>query len=271
MTLPDVASGLRSAFGTGVRTFACVPDLWPDKFPPYGALHTLVVVVSILGWFGAVTWARSVRGTPRERPWRRGMALVVWGFNVAWTIRLLMPSHFEIGYSLPLQLCDLAWMAAGWSLWSGGDPQRFRHQVPALWGLALSALGYLTPAVTSGPGGVHFWTFWISHSQILGVALVNLLAFGTRPDVKGLHRTLILTMLACGFATAFNLFFGTSYFFTGRSIPSNPSPLDVLGDWPLRIVWVMLLGAAAITAVALPFLFGRRRSSAPADARKIPR
>ena len=152
-------------------------------------------------------------------------------------------------------------MAAGWSLWSGGDPQRVRHQLPVLWGLALSVLGYLTPAVTSGPGGIHFWTFWISHAQILGVALINLAAFGTRPDERGLHRTLLVTTGACALATGFNLIFDTSYFFTGRAIPSNPTPLDMLGSWPLRIVWVMLLGAASLTAVALPFLLARRRRS----------
>ena len=244
-----------------VRTLVCVPDLWPDKFPPYGALHAAVGLVSVLAWCGAVAWARAVRGTAREMPWRRAMALFVWGFNVAWTVRLLLPSHFEIGFSFPFQLCDLAWMAAGWSLWSGGDPQRLRHQLPVLWGLALSALGYLTPAVTSGPGEIHFWTFWISHGQIVTTALVNLLAFGTKPDARGLRGTLLLTTVACALATGFNVLFDTSYFFTGRSIPSNPTPLDVLGPWPLRILWIATLGAAAITAVALPFLLSRRRQS----------
>lgn len=237
-----------------VRTLCVVPDLWPDKFAPFGALHGLVLAVSALAWWGAVAWARAVAGTPRERPWRVGAALFVWGFNVAWTVRLLLPANFEIGFSLPLQLCDLGWMAAGWSLWSGGDPQRLRHQLPVLWGLALSAIGYLTPAVTSGPGGVHFWTFWISHGQILATTLVNLLAFGTRPDARGLKGTLVVTTAACAVATLVNLRFDTSYFFTGRWKPSNPTPLDHLGAWPLRILWVVLLGAAALCLVALPFL-----------------
>jgi uncharacterized membrane protein YwaF len=54
-----------------------------------------------------------------------------------------------------------------------------------------------------------------------------------------------------------NLLLGTSYFFTGRAKPDNPSPIDWLGDWPLRALWTALLGALALVLVALPFL--RRR------------
>lgn len=228
--------------------------LWPDAFTPFGPLHGLVVLVSLACWVLAVRWARAVAGTPRERRWRRGMALVVWGFNVAWNAYLLLPAQFEAGRSLPLHLCDLAWMGAGWSLWSGGDPQRLRHQAPVLWGLALSVLGYLTPAVTAGPGSPWFWTFWITHGQILGAALVNLLAFGTRPDLRGLKGTLLLTLAAGALATGVNLLLDTSYFFTGRAVPSNPTPLDLLGPWPLRILWVALLGSLALVLAALPFL-----------------
>jgi hypothetical integral membrane protein (TIGR02206 family) len=235
----------------------------PHTFEPFSALHAGVVVVSIALWWGAVRWARAVVGTPRERAWRRGAALLVWGPNVAWMLRQALPDHFQWSHSLPLHLCDLAWAAAGWSLWSEGPPTRLRHQVPVLWAFALSMLGYATPAVTSGPGGIHFWTFWGTHWQILAVALVNVFARGVRPDVPGLLGTLGITLAAFAVATALNLALGTSYFFTGDDVPSNPSPLDLLGPWPLRILWIALLGAAAIVATALPFLLRRRDQRSP--------
>ena len=241
-----------------------MPDLWPDAFAPFGALHALVVVLSVGGWWAAIGLLRRVAGTPRERGLRRALAVVVWGFNVVWIATRLTPEHFDVGFSLPFQLCDLAWMAAGWSLWSGGDPQRLRHQITVLWGLALSFIAYVTPTVTSGPGGAHFWTFWITHWQILATALVNLRAFGTRPDARGLRATLLVTTVACLAATAFNVAFDTSYCFTGRDLPSRPTPLDHLGPWPLRIVYVMALGALALVLVAAPFLLSRRRPLDPA-------
>ncbi len=224
--------------------------LWPERFAPFGALHGVVVALSVLAWAAVVVSARRVRGTAGERRWRRGAALLVWGFNVAWQARLLLPDRFAWGHSLPLHLCDLAWMAAGWSLWCGGEPSLRRHQVPVLWGVALSLLAYATPAVTAGPGGLPFWTFWITHAQILAVALVNLLAFGTRIDGRGLRAALGVAAAGLVAATGVNLALGTSYFFTGDTLPENPTPLDALGPWPLRILWVALLGAAALVVVA---------------------
>lgn len=43
---------------------------------------------------------------------------------------------------------------------------------------------------------------------------------------------------------------------SGRSIPDNPTPLDLLGPWPLRILWMVLLVSALFAAMTLP---GRRR------------
>ena len=37
------------------------------------------------------------------------------------------------------------------------------------------------------------------------------------------------------FYRALNLAIDTSYFFTGRAAPENPTPLDLLGPWPLRL------------------------------------
>lgn len=235
--------------------------LWPERFTPFGALHGVVVAASLGTWFVAVSWARARRGGPGERAWRRGAALSVWGFNLAWQARLLLPDRFAWGHSLPLHLCDLCWMAAGWSLWSGGDPQRVRHQVPVLWGIALSALAYATPTLTAGPNGLAFWTFWITHAQILGVALINLVAFGTRPNLRGLGAALSLALAGMALATVVNLALETSYFFTGEGLPENPTPLDHLGPWPLRILWIALLGALALGLVTLPFLLaGARRA-----------
>lgn len=246
------------------RRLTRVASFWPDAFEPFTTLHLLVVGVAALGWCAFVVFVRRVRGTPREPRARRAFGVFVWVSNAAWLVWLLLPSQFDWGHSLPLHLCDFAWLAAGWSLWSGGDPQRLRHQVPVLWGLALSILAFVTPTLTSGPGGPHFWSFWITHWQILATALWNLVGLGTRPDLRGLRGTILLTTACFAFATAVNLLLDTNYFFTGKELPSRPTPLDALGPWPLRILWIALLGTLALALVALPFLLARRCPREPA-------
>ena len=244
-------------------------SLTPDAFEPFTLLHLVVLLVAVFGWWLLVFFARSVRGTPFELTARRAFALIVWLPNVAWFVRQSVPPHFDWGHSLPLHLCDFAWIAAGWSLWTAGDPQRLRHQVPVLWGLALSLLAFVTPTLTSGPGGIHFWAFWLTHWQILAVCLWNLVQ-GTRPDPRGLRGPILLTAACFALATAVNLALDTNYFFTGKSLPSRPTPLDVLGPWPLRILWIALLGVLALALIALPFLLARRaREKTRADVRTL--
>ena len=38
----------------------------------------------------------------------------------------LTPGDFDLGSSLPLQLCDLAWVAAVWALWTQATGCRWR-------------------------------------------------------------------------------------------------------------------------------------------------
>lgn len=260
--VPDSDSGRAHAESRCAVGSASVASLWPDAFEPFTELHGVVLAAAVVLWVVLVFLARALRGTAGEHTARRVFAVFVWGFNAAWAVWLVLPERFGWGSSLPLHLCDFAWMAAGWSLWTGGDPQRLRHQVPILWGLALSLIAFVTPTLTSGPGGLHFWAFWISHWLILAVALLNLVGLGTRPDLRGLRGTILLTVVLFALATAVNLFLDASYCFSGRGLPSRPTPLDALGDWPLRILWIALLGTLALCFVALPFLLARRRRPA---------
>jgi uncharacterized membrane protein YwaF len=60
-----------------------------------------------------------------------------------------------------------------------------------------------------------------------------------------------------------DLVFDLNYGYLGRFTPSRPTMLDVLGPWPLRVVFMILLGAAGMTLLWLPWLAVRRR---PLDA-----
>lgn len=239
-----------------------LPVPWVAAFEPYGPVHGLAVLVSALGWWGLLAWGRHVartHGPEGARRWRRAGALCLWGVNLAWLARALGTGHFTWQHSLPLHLCDLAWMAAGWSLWSAAPSTALRHQVPVLWGLSLSVMGYLSPAVTADPDGLDFWAFWVLHWQVLAVALLNLQLAGTRITAQGRLRTIVLTVLACLVVTGLNLLLDSSYFFTGQAKPANPSPVDWLGEWPLRIVWIVLLGAAALHVVGGLLMLRQRR------------
>src|SRR5690349_13723446 len=78
-----------------------------------GLVVGFLVVAVVLALIG-----RAHRGTPGEVRFRRGFAVVIPCVTVPFQVLQLLPDNFDAGTSLPLQLCDLAWMAAIVALWT---------------------------------------------------------------------------------------------------------------------------------------------------------
>jgi hypothetical integral membrane protein (TIGR02206 family) len=229
-----------------------------DSFSPFGWMHFIVTAVSVAGWILIVCACRSLAGTRREETFRRSLGLVIVAVNLAWTFHRMVLVQQAFKDSLPLQLCDLAWIVAAWSILSGGDPGRFQHQLSYYWGLGLSSFSYLTPILERGPASVYFWEYWTPHWLILAVAILNVAVFGVRPSWKSFLQVTAFTAAIAGVGIVFNLAFNTSYCFTSRWTPAHPTVLDVLGSWPLRILWMYLIGAAIFALMTLPALLRTR-------------
>jgi hypothetical integral membrane protein (TIGR02206 family) len=217
-------------------------------------MHFLVTAVSVVGWLLIVRGARPLVGTPAERTFRLSLGLVILAVGLGFTFHRLVLVQQELKYALPLQLCDLAWMVAAWSILSGGDPRRLQHRLIYYWGLGFSSWGYLTPTLQRGPASIFFWEFWLPHWLILAVAILNVAVFGVRPSWRSYLQVWVVTAAVVGLGFAFNLAFDTSYCFTTRWTPSNPTLLDVLGPWPLRLVWMVLIGSGIFALLTLPAL-----------------
>jgi hypothetical integral membrane protein (TIGR02206 family) len=223
-----------------------------ETFAPFGWMHFLVTAVSGAGWLVIVRAARPLVGTRGERTFRLSLGLVILGVNLFFTVHRMAFVQQEFKESLPLQLCDLAWMVAAWSILSGGDPRRLQHQLMYYWGFGLCSFSYLTPVLQRGPVTIYFWEYWVPHWLIFAVAILNVAVFRVRPGWRSYGQATAATAAIVGLGLLFNLAFGTSYCFTSRWTPTNPTLLDVLGPWPLRIVWMVIIGAAIFAVLTLP-------------------
>ncbi len=90
------------------------------RFATFGGQHLALLGLFVVGrGRRVVLLGRSQRGTPAARRFRRGSR---GGDRRASTVPSqafqLTPGDFDLGSSLPLQLCDLAWMTAVWALWT---------------------------------------------------------------------------------------------------------------------------------------------------------
>ncbi len=221
------------------------------QFEAFGRSHGVVVVLLAVVVGALVIVGRRYRGTPLERRLSRGLAVVFAVFLIPVEAYYLLPWQWGIKYSLPLQLCDLAAVAAIWALWSC-SPTAFA--LTYFWGLTLTSQAFISPELT-GPDfpSLEFISFFGIHSLVVCAAIYLTWGVGLRPDWRS-YRVAVLVTIGWGLVMfAFNQLEGTNYGFL-NSKPLAASLLDVLGPWPWYLVSELVIGAGAWAMITWPWV-----------------
>lgn len=229
-----------------------------DDFATFGASHWVMLGVFVAGTVPAVALGRAVRDDPARRLRRsRTAAVVLVGFMVPAQAVDLLPGQFDFGTSLPIQLCDLAWMATAVALWTH---HRFPVALTYFWGLVLTTQGILTPALDSGFPSPKFVAFWGMHLLIVWAAVY--LTFGLRLTVRwrDYATTVATTAVWAALVYAFDLATDTNYGFLVRKPES--SVLDHLGPWPWYVLAEIAILATVWALMTWPWHRGRDRGVA---------
>src|SRR5689334_6848397 len=88
------------------------------RFEAFTVEHLGLVVGFLAVCVALALLGRAHRGTEAEVRFRRAFALVIPCFTVPMQVLQLLPADYDIDTSLPLQLCDFAWIAAIVALWT---------------------------------------------------------------------------------------------------------------------------------------------------------
>ena len=83
-------------------------------FEAYSTSHLVVLGVFVAGVAVLLAIGPAVRGRPAERTVAVALAVGNIAFGVAGTLTELVP--FDATGSLPLQVCDFAWIVVAWAL-----------------------------------------------------------------------------------------------------------------------------------------------------------
>ena len=209
------------------------------SFQPFTAFHALTVLACFAAMAAASGLGRRWRGTERERRFCNSWAYAVLAFQTLVSIYWLLPANFDLNYSLPLQLCDLAAFVAPLALLT---QRRTLRTLLYFWGIGLSTQAFFTPIVTTGLASLHFWLFWIGHVVIVGSAIYDVAVRGYRPGAKDLAFASAFSVILTLAMVALNIALGSNYLYVGDSNPENPTLVDKLGPWPMRIPPMMALG-----------------------------
>jgi hypothetical integral membrane protein (TIGR02206 family) len=191
------------------------------------------------------------RGTPDER--RTAVALA-WGnlaFGVASMITALVP--FSARHSLPLQICDLAWVFVAWALLTRAPlPLALTYY----WGLTLSVQALVQPTLTEGFPNPAFFVFWGKHVLIVWGAVYLCLALRLGPDWAAYRRAVRWTSVWLVVVLCLNPLLGANYGYVSAK-PSEATVLDLLGPWPVYLVAEIAIVLAGWALITVPWT-GRR-------------
>jgi hypothetical integral membrane protein (TIGR02206 family) len=229
--------------------------------PWYGVTHLVPVGIFLVGLVAVVALGRGHRAVPGPTRFSRAWAVVIPAVTVPFQMIDLV-ANFDIDVTLPLHLCDLAWVAAACALWT-------HHPYPValtyLWGLVLTVQAIVTPSLNEDFAHPRYLAFWALHVLIVWAAVY--LVFGLGLVVRWRdYGAAVATTLAWMAATyLFNLAADTNYGYLMRK--PDGSILDLLGPWPwyvlveivlVAVVWALLTWAAQ-AAVRHPSRGSRRR------------
>lgn len=231
-----------------------------ERFQTGSLLHWVCLGVCLAAFLAVALSARWLRSLPSRGRARFRTAIVV-GCLGSWLVTILFgldPRVFRWDFSLPLQFCNLANLFGAVAV---GRQGRLSQAILYFWSIVLCSWAFLTPVLYVGPAHLWFWIFWIYHLFIPIALAWVLLVDGFRPNWLDLRNSLAVTLGFLIILSILNAITGWNYGFLGPGKPGAATPLDLLGPYPLRIVWMTLIGSLFFLLVLLPWVVRRPKSS----------
>ncbi len=229
-----------------------------QTFAAYSWLHwcALLAIAAITGIAVAVRRRRAPQPLPAGAAERAiGYAYLLW-----WTggfVYLRFGPLYDAATTYPLQMCHWCAAAAALVLVSANPVLR---AFVYFCGLALCTQALVTPSLAEGPARFPFWFFWTAHGMIIGVAVYDVAARGYRPGWRDLATACLAAVFYVLVVLPVDLVTGWNYGFVGPSKPDVPTIVDILGPWPLRLVFIVAIAFAAMFLLLVPWLIGRSRT-----------
>jgi hypothetical integral membrane protein (TIGR02206 family) len=225
-----------------------------QSFQSFSSQHLITVAGFALVVTLAILGARRVGDSEKRRRLELGVSaiaaalwfgIVLWGFA---------PSRYNPSWSYPINICDLVALVVPIAL---VRPHRTWHALLYFWGLSLSTQAVFTPDLVSGPSTLAFWIFWLMHVLIVGGAVYILVVRRYRPTWRDCGFAIAVAWVWLVLIFAFNWATGYNYGYVGNAKPSQPTLIDYLGPWPLRVLWMGLLGSGAMMLLQVPWALAR--------------
>ena len=206
-----------------------------NGFHAFSTSHWVMLAIFVAGIWPVVHLGRRFRDDPHSPAAMhvsRAFALAIPCFTIPLQVVDFLPGQFSFRTTLPLHLCDFAWLVATLALWTH---HRFFVALTYYWGLVLTTQALITPSLEATFPSPKFIAFWGSHTLVVWAAIFLVFGLGLVPHWRDYATTLATTATWAVTVYAFNLVADTNYGYLNEK-PASASLLDFLGPWPLYVV-----------------------------------
>lgn len=234
-----------------------VKDYSGEPFVLFGTAH--LVALGIVSLLVLLTILFHERFTPRGRTnFRVSLAAILVLNELAWHAWNAFTGQWTIQTMLPLHLCSvLVWLSAYMLLKRSFAIYEFAYFL----GLAGAIQALLTPdAGIYGFPHFRFFQVMISHGAIFLAAIYMTFVEGFRPFWKSLLRLFVGSNIYLVLIGLINWLIGSNYLFIAHK-PETASLIDVLGPWPVYILWLEAIAIVLSLLLYLPFAIRDRRQA----------
>jgi len=227
-----------------------------ERFESFTGQHYLLLGLFAVGCVAVAMLGRRHRDQPSEVTLRRAFAVVLLAFAIPLNVALLLPGEFDKGTSLPLQLCDLAWMTGAIALWT---LRPWAIALTYFWALTLTIQAIITPSLGESFPELRFFGFWGQHFLVVWSAVLLAWGLGRAPGWWGYRFTVAVTALWAMVMIGFNKLTDTNYGYLDHK-PSSGSALDLLGPWPWYIAAEIVILCVVWALMTWPWEISRRKA-----------
>ena len=218
-------------------------------FVLFGGAHLAAVSIIAMVTTALIIALRRAATLRRVVCW--SLATLLLGNVVYAEIYWIATGTWDIAYSVPLHLCDLAHFVVAAALYAAGggllvadSPERSRwktvFELGYYWGLAGTVQALLTPDLGVGYPHPECVRFFAGHGTIVASVLVLVIGLRIRPGRWSPLRVWAMTNVLVPPIMLFNWLSGSNYMFLSGP-PAYPSIYDYFGPWPLITLEVVAL------------------------------
>ncbi|MFH2102845.1 MAG: TIGR02206 family membrane protein [Chloroflexota bacterium] len=224
-------------------------DWTGEAFIWFGAAHNIALIVIIV-LNVLLIWRLKNAPEKNKRSAAVVMAAILWANELGWHLWNAFTGQWTIQTMLPLHACSLL-------VWTGAlmlvTKNYYIYEFSYFLGIGGAMQALLTPDLgIYGFPHFRFFQTYISHGLIITAAIYMTVVYGLRPTWKSILRVGATLLVYLAIVFFVNQWIGSNYLFIAHKPPTG-SLLDILPEWPIYILYMILIGLVVFLLLYLPF------------------